>query len=144
MFSQWLKKNVPEKRVGVVLPPGLGATVANLALMLADKVPVNLNFTAGRAANESAIARAGLAAADHRAGHDGAGEGFPLAGESNRPRRDAEIVFAEAAQEMGDACAGHAGPGAGALAGAARVRAIARRRRCSSPAAARASPRRSC
>ena len=60
VFSQWLRKNVPEKRVGVVLPPGLGATVANLALMLANKVPVNLNFTAGRAANESAIARAGL------------------------------------------------------------------------------------
>jgi acyl-[acyl-carrier-protein]-phospholipid O-acyltransferase/long-chain-fatty-acid--[acyl-carrier-protein] ligase len=60
VFAQWLKKNVPEKRVGVVLPPGLGATVANLALTLADKVPVNLNFTAGRAANESAIARAGL------------------------------------------------------------------------------------
>jgi acyl-[acyl-carrier-protein]-phospholipid O-acyltransferase/long-chain-fatty-acid--[acyl-carrier-protein] ligase len=59
-FAQWLRKNVPEKRVGVVLPPGVGATVANLALMLADKVPVNLNFTAGRAANESAIARAGL------------------------------------------------------------------------------------
>jgi acyl-[acyl-carrier-protein]-phospholipid O-acyltransferase/long-chain-fatty-acid--[acyl-carrier-protein] ligase len=59
-FAQWLKKNVPEKRVGVVLPPGLGATVANLGLMLANKVPVNLNFTAGRAANESAIARAGI------------------------------------------------------------------------------------
>jgi acyl-[acyl-carrier-protein]-phospholipid O-acyltransferase/long-chain-fatty-acid--[acyl-carrier-protein] ligase len=59
-FSQWLKKNVPEKRVGVVLPPGLGATIANLGLVLANKVPVNLNFTAGRAANESAIARAGI------------------------------------------------------------------------------------
>jgi len=60
VFSQWLKANVPEKRVGVVLPPGLGATVANLALLLADKVPVNLNFTAGRAANEAAIARANI------------------------------------------------------------------------------------
>ena len=59
-LAMWLKKNVPEKRVGIVLPPGLGATVANLAVVLAGKVPVNLNFTAGRAANESAIARAGL------------------------------------------------------------------------------------
>jgi acyl-[acyl-carrier-protein]-phospholipid O-acyltransferase/long-chain-fatty-acid--[acyl-carrier-protein] ligase len=59
-FAKWLRENVPEKRVGVVLPPGLGATVANLGLMLADKVPVNLNFTAGRAANASAIARADL------------------------------------------------------------------------------------
>jgi acyl-[acyl-carrier-protein]-phospholipid O-acyltransferase/long-chain-fatty-acid--[acyl-carrier-protein] ligase len=60
VFAKWLKENVPEKRVGVVLPPGLGATVANLGLMLANKVPVNLNFTAGRAGNESAIARANL------------------------------------------------------------------------------------
>ena len=60
VFAKWLKENVPEKRVGVVLPPGLGATVANLGLMLANKVPVNLNFTAGRAANESAIARANI------------------------------------------------------------------------------------
>jgi acyl-[acyl-carrier-protein]-phospholipid O-acyltransferase/long-chain-fatty-acid--[acyl-carrier-protein] ligase len=60
VFAKWLKENVPEKRVGVVLPPGLGATVANLGLMLANKVPVNLNFTAGRAANESAMARANI------------------------------------------------------------------------------------
>jgi acyl-[acyl-carrier-protein]-phospholipid O-acyltransferase/long-chain-fatty-acid--[acyl-carrier-protein] ligase len=60
VFAKWLKENVPERRVGVVLPPGLGATVANLGLMLANKVPVNLNFTAGRAANESAMARANI------------------------------------------------------------------------------------
>ncbi len=56
----WLKKNVPEKRVGIVLPPGLGATIANLGVILANKIPVNLNFSAGRAANEAAIAKAGL------------------------------------------------------------------------------------
>jgi acyl-[acyl-carrier-protein]-phospholipid O-acyltransferase/long-chain-fatty-acid--[acyl-carrier-protein] ligase len=60
VLSQWLKKNVPDRRVGIVLPPGLGATVANLAVVLAGKIPVNLNFTAGRAANETAIARAGI------------------------------------------------------------------------------------
>ena len=32
VFAQWLRANVPEKRVGVVLPPGLGATVANISL----------------------------------------------------------------------------------------------------------------
>ena len=58
--AAWLKKNVPEKRVGIVLPPGIGAAVANLGVILAGKVPVNLNFTAGRAANESAMARAGI------------------------------------------------------------------------------------
>jgi acyl-[acyl-carrier-protein]-phospholipid O-acyltransferase/long-chain-fatty-acid--[acyl-carrier-protein] ligase len=60
VLSQWLKTNVSEKRVGIVLPPGLGATIANLGVVLANKIPVNLNFTAGRAANESAIARAGI------------------------------------------------------------------------------------
>jgi acyl-[acyl-carrier-protein]-phospholipid O-acyltransferase/long-chain-fatty-acid--[acyl-carrier-protein] ligase len=59
-LAEWLKKNVPEKRVGIVLPPGAGGTIANLAVVLAGKTPVNLNFTAGRAAIESAMARAGL------------------------------------------------------------------------------------
>ena len=54
-LSSWIRKNIPDKRVGIVLPPGLGATVVNLACVLADKTPVNLNFTMGRAGNESAI-----------------------------------------------------------------------------------------
>jgi acyl-[acyl-carrier-protein]-phospholipid O-acyltransferase/long-chain-fatty-acid--[acyl-carrier-protein] ligase len=60
VLSLWLRKNVPEKRVGIVLPPGMGATIANLGVILSGKIPVNLNFTAGRAANESAIGRAGI------------------------------------------------------------------------------------
>ena len=59
-FASWLKKNASEKRIGIVLPPGLGATIANLGVILANKVPVNLNFSAGRAANEAAISQAGL------------------------------------------------------------------------------------
>jgi acyl-[acyl-carrier-protein]-phospholipid O-acyltransferase/long-chain-fatty-acid--[acyl-carrier-protein] ligase len=55
-----MRKNVPEKRVGIVLPTSIGAAVANLGVILAGKIPVNLNFTAGRAANESAMARAGI------------------------------------------------------------------------------------
>jgi acyl-[acyl-carrier-protein]-phospholipid O-acyltransferase/long-chain-fatty-acid--[acyl-carrier-protein] ligase len=60
VLSFWLRKNVAERRVGIVLPPSLGATVANLAVVFAGKIPVNLNFTSGRAANEAAIARAGI------------------------------------------------------------------------------------
>jgi len=56
----WLRKNVPEKRIGIVLPTGIGATIANLGVLLSGKIPVNLNFSAGRAANEAAIARAGI------------------------------------------------------------------------------------
>jgi len=55
-----LRKTVPEHRVGIVLPPGAGAAIANLAVMCAGKVPVNLNFTAGRASAASCIASAGL------------------------------------------------------------------------------------
>jgi acyl-[acyl-carrier-protein]-phospholipid O-acyltransferase/long-chain-fatty-acid--[acyl-carrier-protein] ligase len=49
-----LREQCPDPRVAVVLPPGKGATVANLAVVLAGKVPVNLNFTAGRTALEAA------------------------------------------------------------------------------------------
>ncbi len=46
------------QRIGLVLPPGIGATAANLALALMDKVPVNLNFTMGAAAVTSCLRRA--------------------------------------------------------------------------------------
>lgn len=54
-LSRHLRKHVPEKRVGIVLPPGMGAHIANLAVACAGKVPVNLNFTVGRAAVEAAL-----------------------------------------------------------------------------------------
>ncbi|MDX2188088.1 MAG: AMP-binding protein [Opitutaceae bacterium] len=59
-LSRKFKKSIPERRVGVVLPPGAGGFIANLALVLAGKIPVNLNFTAGKPALESAIQRSGL------------------------------------------------------------------------------------
>ena len=62
-FSRYLRKNFPDDRIAVVLPPGKGAVVANLAVALAGKIPVNLNFTSGRAAIESASRRANLRAA---------------------------------------------------------------------------------
>jgi len=54
-LSRWIKKHCPGERVAVVLPPGAGAVVANVAVTLANKVPVNMNFTAGRAALQSSI-----------------------------------------------------------------------------------------
>ena len=59
-YSTRIRKAVPERRVGVVLPPGAGGFIANLAISLAGKVPVNLNFTAGRAANEACLRMAGV------------------------------------------------------------------------------------
>ncbi|MBT5908266.1 MAG: AMP-binding protein, partial [Opitutae bacterium] len=60
LLADRLKKATSAKRVGIVLPPGIGGVVANLAVVFADKVPVNLNFSLGRAAVESSIQRAGI------------------------------------------------------------------------------------
>jgi acyl-[acyl-carrier-protein]-phospholipid O-acyltransferase/long-chain-fatty-acid--[acyl-carrier-protein] ligase len=60
-LARHLQKTYPEeKRIGVVLPPGKGGLVANLAVILAGKIPVNLNFTSLREAIESATEQAGL------------------------------------------------------------------------------------
>src|SRR5205085_12387854 len=40
-LGRHLQKTCPERRIGIVLPPGKGGVVANLAVTLAGKVPVN-------------------------------------------------------------------------------------------------------
>ncbi|MEY2531090.1 MAG: acyl-[acyl-carrier-protein]-phospholipid O-acyltransferase [Verrucomicrobiota bacterium] len=59
-LSRVLRKQYSDERIAIVLPAGKGAVVANLAVTLAGKVPVDLNFTSGRAAIESSIKRADL------------------------------------------------------------------------------------
>ncbi|HEX4639793.1 MAG TPA: AMP-binding protein [Chthoniobacterales bacterium] len=60
-FARHLQKAYPDQeRIGVVLPPGKGGLVANLAVILAGKIPVNLNFTSLREAIQSASEQAGL------------------------------------------------------------------------------------
>lgn len=54
-LSRLVRAQTSAGRVAVVLPPGKGALIANLAVVLAGKVPVNLNFTAGRASNAEAL-----------------------------------------------------------------------------------------
>ena len=49
-----------EERVGVYLPPGVGAAVVNLAISLAGKVPINLNYSLGVDSLADPIERAGL------------------------------------------------------------------------------------
>ncbi|MCF7855515.1 MAG: AMP-binding protein, partial [Candidatus Pacebacteria bacterium] len=44
-----------EQKIGVLLPASVGGALANVALTLLGKVPVNLNFTASREAFASAI-----------------------------------------------------------------------------------------
>lgn len=59
-LSRLLRQRYPEQRIGVLLPPGKAGFVANLAITLAGKVAVNLNFTAGRDAIESAKEQSGI------------------------------------------------------------------------------------
>ena len=59
-FSRYLRKQFPDERIAIVLPASKGSMLANLAVTLANKVPVDLNFTMGRAANESCCQRANL------------------------------------------------------------------------------------
>ncbi|HJT82197.1 MAG TPA: AMP-binding protein, partial [Chthoniobacterales bacterium] len=61
VLSRYLRHQFPnEERIAIVLPATKGAVVANLAVALADKVPVGLNFTSGRAAVEACCRRANL------------------------------------------------------------------------------------
>ena len=59
-LSRYLRREFPDDRIGIVLPAGKGAVIANLAVALAGKVPVGLNFTSGRAAIESSCRLANL------------------------------------------------------------------------------------
>ncbi|MGI8957165.1 MAG: AMP-binding protein [Chthoniobacterales bacterium] len=59
-LSRHLRENFPDRRIGIVLPASKGGVVANLAVVLAGKVPVGLNFTSGRSALERAQEIAGL------------------------------------------------------------------------------------
>ena len=59
-LSRIIKKETQKDRVGIVLTPGKGGLVANLAVLLSGKIPVNLNFTAGSDAVNSSIEQADL------------------------------------------------------------------------------------
>src|SRR5213595_1983059 len=59
-LNRYLRKEFRDERVAIVLPASKGSMLANLAVALANKVPVDLNFTMGRAANESCCRRAKL------------------------------------------------------------------------------------
>jgi len=54
-FSRHIRKTIPGKRVGIVMPPGAGGSIATLAVWCAGKPPVSRNCTAGRAAIESSL-----------------------------------------------------------------------------------------
>ncbi len=49
-----------DKNVGVLLPPGVAGTVANLALLFDGRVPVNLNYSLGRGVIDQICRDAGV------------------------------------------------------------------------------------
>ena len=56
LLANWLRANRPSgDKVGLLLPSSVGGALANIGTMLAGKIPVNLNFTAGVEAMSSAI-----------------------------------------------------------------------------------------
>ena len=58
MLSRRLTDLTSKTRVGILFPPGLGAYIANLAVVLAGKVPVNLNFTLGLSSAATCLQKA--------------------------------------------------------------------------------------
>jgi len=61
LLANWFRRErSADKMVGVLLPSSVAAALVNMGLMLAGKVPVNLNFTIGAEAMESAIKQCGI------------------------------------------------------------------------------------
>ncbi|MGE9267985.1 MAG: AMP-binding protein, partial [Verrucomicrobiales bacterium] len=57
-LAKEIKKQTKKQRVGIILPPGKGGMIANLAVLFANKIPVNLNFTSSQEAVRSCIRQA--------------------------------------------------------------------------------------
>jgi acyl-[acyl-carrier-protein]-phospholipid O-acyltransferase / long-chain-fatty-acid--[acyl-carrier-protein] ligase len=61
LLARWIKTNCQkDSMVGVLLPASVGGSLVNIAILLAGKVPVNLNFTAGSESMASAIAQCNI------------------------------------------------------------------------------------
>jgi acyl-[acyl-carrier-protein]-phospholipid O-acyltransferase/long-chain-fatty-acid--[acyl-carrier-protein] ligase len=61
LLSNWVTQHCgSDSMVGVLLPASVGGSLANIAIFLAGKVPVNLNFTAGRDAMASSVQQCGI------------------------------------------------------------------------------------
>ncbi len=57
-LAKFISAETDKLRVAIVLPPGKAGLIANLAVLFAGKIPVNLNFTAGHEAIRSCIRQA--------------------------------------------------------------------------------------
>jgi acyl-[acyl-carrier-protein]-phospholipid O-acyltransferase / long-chain-fatty-acid--[acyl-carrier-protein] ligase len=61
LMADWARgMSAPEEHIGVLLPPTVAGALVNVGVTLAGRVPVNLNFTAGRDAMSSAVEQCGI------------------------------------------------------------------------------------
>ena len=61
LVSRWIRRERPnDQMLGVLLPPTVAGALVNIGSTLAGRVPVNLNFTAGREAMAAAIEKCGI------------------------------------------------------------------------------------
>jgi acyl-[acyl-carrier-protein]-phospholipid O-acyltransferase / long-chain-fatty-acid--[acyl-carrier-protein] ligase len=60
LVAQWTRTRGEEEMIGVLLPPTVAGALVNVGITLAGRVPVNLNFTAGREAMASATQRCAI------------------------------------------------------------------------------------
>lgn len=59
-FAKRLKKITTNRRIGIILPPGKGAAIANLACLFAGKSPVNFNYSSSDGAFASSVKQSGV------------------------------------------------------------------------------------
>ncbi len=60
-LARWINsQRRDEPMIGLLLPASIGGALANLAVLMTGRAPVNLNFTAGRDALDSAIQQCGI------------------------------------------------------------------------------------
>jgi len=58
--AEMIRRTFPSQdKIGVLLPPSVAGVLANVAITLAKKVPVNLNYTVSQQAFESSLAQCG-------------------------------------------------------------------------------------
>src|SRR5580704_11656542 len=61
LVAGWVRKNrQSEEMIGLLLPSSVGGALANTGVMIAGKIPVNLNFTAGPESMASAVEQCGI------------------------------------------------------------------------------------
>ena len=61
LLGKLVRRRTPnDAMVGLLLPATVGGALANIAVLMSGRVPVNLNFTIGQEALEAAMAQAGI------------------------------------------------------------------------------------